>query len=448
MTNLKAGLALTTLCLLPTAAFGADELEPGFGNGGVVMSALPSEASQKEAGIGDLAAAGNGTTMGALKGLAGTGYFGAVRLMATGDPDPAFGLGGFTAPLRLGREESGLETQAEALAVQGDGKIVVTGYVQQGLRNPLITGPLLARYLPDGSLDSSFGDGGVVSPQFPPSQLRTVFHKVDLAPDGRIIVAAGRNESLRSAPTAAGIVYAYNPDGTLDESFGEGGRVVFSQRRRRTNTSLRDVEITSDGKILVVGYRSYHPFLARLEAGGSLDRSFGGGDGMSVLGSINNGICCATAALTVQPDGRVVVASNGGPRKGRVLLLRYRPNGILDRSFGDHGVQNLFGPWRLSEATDVAVQGNRGILTVGRGERTSANPRGFAYGVFRSRPNARPDRSFGDHGLRTFPYGSQSYAGAALAQPDGGVLTGGSFAALEPGTKRDVTTLLLARFLG
>jgi uncharacterized delta-60 repeat protein len=444
---------VVVLALLFTLAFpiagarGADSLDPSFGNGGVVTPSLPQEASQKEAGIVDLAAAPGGAAVGALKGLGGTGYFGVVRLTPAGEPDLAFGARGFSAPLALGREGSGLEAQAEAVAVQGDGKAVVAGYVQQGLRNPRVSGPLLVRYLANGSLDPGFGEGGVVTAPLP--QTGTVFHGVDLAPDGRIVVAGGRNENLRSVPKAAGVVYAYRPDGTIDQSFGHGGKVKFSQRQSRTHTSLRDIEVLGNGKILVAGYRSFRPFLARLEPDGNLDRSFGGGDGTSVLRAISDRFCCPTAALTLQQDGRIVVASNAGPhRKGRVLLIRYRPSGALDRGFGDRGIEHLFGPWRLSEATDVAIQGNGGILTVGRGERTNANPHGFAYAVFRSSPNGRRDPDFGDHGLRTFHYGSQSHAGAALTQPDGAVLTGGSFLTVNPDTKRSMTTLLLTRFLG
>jgi hypothetical protein len=98
--------------------------------------------------------------------------------------------------------------------------------------------------------------------------------------------------------------------------------------------------------------------------------------------------------------------------------------------------------------TDVAIQGNGGILTVGRGEKTEANPRGFAYSIFRNRPNGRPDRSFGREGLLTLSSGKESLAGAALTVPGGAVLTGGSFATnAKPGGDY-VTTLLLARLLG
>jgi uncharacterized delta-60 repeat protein len=443
-------LALILALALPAAgAQGASWLDPSFGSGGVVTPAPPPEASEKRAGIVDLALAPDGMTVGSLGGLSGSGYFGAVRLTPAGEPDPAFGQGGFTAPLSIGPGGFNPEAQAEAVAVQGDGKIVVAGLVQEGVRHPTSFSPLLARYLADGSLDPSFGAGGVVAPRRPSGWEEIVFHGVDLAPDGRIIVVAGRGEHFRSIPRPAGIVFAFNPDGTLDKSFGRAGRVLFSQPDPRAYSSLRDVEVLDNGRILVAGYHDYRLFLARLHIDGRPDRGFGGGDGRATLSVNNGGTCCPPAALTVQADGRIVLAANGGPfRKPRVYLVRYRPGGGLDRGFGNRGVAAPFRPWRLTRAIDVAIQANGGILTVGQSDKTKQSPEVGAYAVFRNNPDGSVDRSFGSQGLLVFPQGDLGYAGAALAQSDGGVLTGGSFVTVDPGSKRYVTTLLLARFLG
>jgi uncharacterized delta-60 repeat protein len=444
-------LALLLTLAFPAAdARAADWLDPSFGSGGVATPALPQEASQKEVGIVDLAAAPDGTTMGALKGLVGPGYFGAVRLTPSGEPDPAFGQSGFTPPFPVPHPWSGFnqEAQAEAVTVQGDGKVVVAGFLQEGLHHPTTFTALLARYRVDGSLDPDFGAGGIaLGPRhFGPGG--TVLHAAAVASDGRIIVVGGRNEPRRGTERPAGVVYAYRPDGSPDKSFGKSGRVLFSQHSYKAYTSLRDVEVLGSGKVLVAGYHSYRLFLARLYANGRLDRGFGGGDGRVTLG-IHNGTCCPIDAFAVQRDGRIVVAANGGPfHSARVYLVRYRPNGSLDRSFGKRGVSAPFLPRRLFNVTDVAVQANGGILTVGASAKTKQNPAGGLYAVFRDRPDGSVDGSFGNHGLESFHYGDLGYANAALAQPDGGVLTGGSFATADKSSGEYVTTLLLACFHG
>jgi uncharacterized delta-60 repeat protein len=444
---LLAALAVSGYAI--SAARGADRLDSSFGSGGVADPQLPSEASQALAGIDDLAAAPGGGSVGALKGLASHGYFGAVRLTAAGDPDPHFGQDGFTSLLPSPWGGFSAEPQAEAVAMQENGKAVVAGYVQEGIRNPTSFGTLIARYRVDGSLDPEFGDEGVVAAPRHAAPGGTVFHGVDVTPAGRIVAVGGRSEHYRSLPKPAGVVYAYKPDGSLDTSFGGDGKVLFSQREKRlAYSSLWGVELLPGGKILVAGYRNFRLFLARLRHDGRPDRSFGGGDGMVALG-LHSRTCCPPAALTVQRDGRIVVAANGGPfHAPRVYLARFRADGSLDHSFGHGGVEAPYLQWRLSKVSDVAVDGSGGIVTVGRGAATKLSPHGFAYAAFRNRPDGDPDRGFGTNGLRTFRFGGQSLAGAALAQPDGGVLTGGSFATLDKSSESYRTTLLLARFRG
>jgi uncharacterized delta-60 repeat protein len=438
-------IVLLLAAVAPAAAEAANRLDPSFGSGGEVTLDLPSEAGEHGASIVDLAAAPEGSTVGAVGGFADRGYFGAVELTANGAPDPAFGQNGLTAPLGFGTEGFNREAQAQAVAVQGDGRVVVAGYLQEGISYPHRFTSLVARYLPDGTLDSEFGSGGLVARRASSRWQETRFHGVDIAPDGRI-VAVG--EHMRSLPRSAGIVAAFEPDGSPDRSFGRRGRVIFTQRARRAYSGLLDVEVLGNGRILVAGFHSYRLFLARLRPDGRLDRGFGGGDGKVELDIRDQGLCCPPASMAVQPDGRIVLAAQGGPfRSSRTWLVRFRPDGGLDRSFGDRGVAAPYRPWRLFRPYDVAVEADGGIVTVGQSAKTKQNPVLGAYSAFRNLPDGSPDEGFGDHGLETLPHEDLGIADAALVQPDGSVLTGGSYATKDKSSGLYTTTLLLARFL-
>lgn len=447
----SAALALLAAVMVSlSVAVAAEWGDRSFGEDGVAAPALPAEASQKAASIVDLATAPDGTTVGALGGISDSGYFGAVRLTAAGQPDPAFGEGGFTSPLPVPRRWSGFnqEVEAEAVAVQDDGKIIIAGFLKEGLDYPTSFTMLLARYQGNGSLDPSFGAGGIVLGPHLFGRGGTVLHSIALATDGRIIVVGGRNEPRRGDQRPAGLIYAFNADGSRDKSFGRGGQVLFSQRSHKAYSSLHDVAILGNGKILVAGYHKYRLFLARLRSNGSIDHRFGERTGTVEMG-IHTSICCPPAALAVQDDGRIVVAANGGPfHTSRVYLVRFRPNGTRDRSFGNHGIEAPYLPWRLFKVDDLALQADGGILTVGQSATTKANPEGGKYAVFRNLPDGSTDESFGNHGLMVIDRGTQSRAGAALTLPDGRVLTGGSFITPDSSTNRNATTLLLARFLG
>jgi uncharacterized delta-60 repeat protein len=434
-----AFLTFLLALLLPAAAGGAVALDPSFGSGGVATPALPPEAAERAASVVDLASGTDGATIAALGGVTRSGYFGAVRLTPAGVPDPAFGRDGFVSPPSIGSE-----AQAEAVAVQPDGRIVLAGYAQQSATLPTSFTSALARYRPDGSLDPEFGTGGVVASSPISRWGETQFHGVDVAPDGRIIAVG---EHVRSIPRSAGIVVAFKPDGSVDRSFGYRGRVTFTQRARKAYSSLLEVKALVDGKILVVGFHNYRLFLARLRPGGSPDRGFGGGDGRIELDVNDKGVCCPPASFAIQPDGRIVLAAEGNARGSRrTYLVRLSPNGARDRSFGNGGVTAPIRPWRLFAPLDVAVEADGGIVTVGQSAGTRQNPVGGAYSVFRNLPDGSIDESFGEQGLKMLQMGDESVAGAALAQADGSVLTGGSFADTDPDGRRPRTTLLLARF--
>ena len=248
--------------------------------------------------------------------VAGSAGFSVARLMADGSLDASFGSGGQVQTLIRG--------QAYAMALQTDGRIVLAGYAEpvQGAGSVLA----LARYDSDGSLDVSFGAGGVVLGDSP-----GIASAVAVQPDGRIVVVGG-----------AFLVTRFNADGTLDAGFGSGGQVVVPFGEVGFDSLANAILVQPDGRIVVAGGTTlsrYDFAIARLDPDGNLDQGFGH-DGM-VTTDFNGGFD-QIRALVLQPDGRIVAAGYGGPahrlpNDNHFALARYEPNGALDRSFGQSG---------------------------------------------------------------------------------------------------------------
>jgi uncharacterized delta-60 repeat protein/uncharacterized protein (TIGR03000 family) len=145
--------------------------------------------------------------------------------------------------MSLGPDNDGV---AEAVALQPNGEIVVAGYAGAAGSQTIA----LARYNPDGSLDTSFGNGGTVVTPFEASAMARA---VAVAPDGTIIVA-GSVQPSAAFTTTDFMVARYNANGSLDTAFGSGGLV---------DTSLGDFDaaanalvVEPDGTIVAAGHTS------------------------------------------------------------------------------------------------------------------------------------------------------------------------------------------------
>ena len=344
-----------------------------------------------------VAVVGNGDAAGAPR----SGH--STALAAGGDLDSAFGLDGMVTTAFPGG------SYATAVAIQADGKIVAVG----AAAGPSVTGDFtVARYEPDGSLDATFGDAGMVTTAIGGG--RDEAQSVAIQENGRIVVA-GTDSWRRFA------VVRYRPDGELDSSFGDGGIV-------RTNFApgqdmAWDVAIQSDGKIVAVGAAGYGQEgfrLARYRRDGSLDPAFG--DGGKVMTRYGGGVARAVA---IQPDGRIVVA--GGYDIFRVGLVRFSLHGQRDRTFGGDGVVvTNMGPGEQALG-GLVVQPDGKIVAVGY-----VGPHEFTDAVvshfvlLRCRRDGSLDPTFGDDGKAKtfFGDGGSGAAGVAL-QPDGRIVVVG-----------------------
>ena len=214
-----------------------------------------------------------------------------ARLKPNGLPDPAFGTDGIaTTPI-------GLFSRAEALLLQPDGKIVVGGVSAGSSDHSKAT---LVRYDAAGSLDGSFGSGGIATLDGSPFDAQA--HALALQPDGKIVLAG--NDSGRGL-----LLARYTPRGTLDQGFGSGGRVLTELNG---NSEAAGVVIQPDGKIVAAGRTRdgaiYTYAVARYVAAGSLDPSFGRrGVVVTRLAALPKVVSGTASGVIVQSDGKIVV---------------------------------------------------------------------------------------------------------------------------------------------
>jgi len=288
-----------------------------------------------------------------------------------------------------------------SLALQPDGKVVAAGKVDQNPPQEGIHSVFgLARYNPDGSLDQSFGSGGkVVTDFFPDSDAA---YSVSIQHDGKI-VAVGAVAVMR-----------YNPDGSLDASFGSGGKVA-TPLAHGSQLSAAAAVLQPDGRIVlggnVMGALTYNFALARFNTDGSIDSGFGSG------GSVVTEFPGQVLALALEGDGRIVAA---GTNTFNFTLARYNADGSLDQTFGSSGLVNTdISGSGFDSANKIAIQPDGKIVAVGDGVFAS----GAALVVARYNSDGSRDMAFGSSGIAMIPKGS----GHAVAiQPDGKILAGGS----------------------
>ena len=213
-----------------------------------------------------------------------------VRLTTTGTLDPAFGDGGAVIT-DLGGSEG-----VSALLRLPDGKFVAVGEYQSGIRPSDLA---LVRYLPDGSLDASFGSGGKVITNIEGWEHG---HDAILTSDGKIVVAAGVHPEFSSDSHIA--LLRYLPGGSLDSTFGNGGIVISGAGEAWHIAQQRD------GKLIVPAGRFA---VARFTADGVLDSSFGGG------GIADAGFSGSGGALALDADGRILISGSSASRDFAVV---------------------------------------------------------------------------------------------------------------------------------
>jgi uncharacterized delta-60 repeat protein len=416
--------AMSSLALLagvvPAASAAPGTLDVSFGAGGALRSNFGGTYDWAYATAiqpdGRILAAG-------VSDARGTYDFALARYTSAHDLDPSFGHGGVVLT-DFGHSYD----WAYALALQPDGKIVVAGVSDASGSKDFA----LARFSPNGTLDRTFGDGGLVTENR--RVLTTdIIHGIAVQPDGRIVVGGVSFEDvLTLSPHGDFMVARYLATGKPDLSFGIGG-VTTTDFGDGSYDEPHAVVLQPDGKLVLGGYTNSgngpgvlfgadQLALARYEANGLLDPSFGKG-GMVVFdgGSLDERIL----ALALAPDGSLLAGGyTNGEKRGDLLLIRLRPDGTLAPGFGNTGLGfSVDDLGTNSERISSLVLQPDGRI-VGGGQTAVANNADFA--VFRYDSNGVFDPTFGRAGVATFDFqGREDRVHAVALQPDGKIVAVG-----------------------
>jgi uncharacterized delta-60 repeat protein len=344
-----------------------------------------------------------------VAGAAGSGTYALARFNANGTLDNTFGTGG-EVTTAMGGIPVGI-------VLQSDGKIIVGGtcYVAFGMLSP--NGFGMVRYNRDGSLDTSFGNGGKVTVELA-TKSRIEASGILLQPDGKIVMVGGTFSPYSQSYVTE--LLRFNTDGSEDPGFPRVGLPGLAG----------SAALQSDGKIVVPGprqdpklpfsypyysYTDFTWFLDRLNQDGSSDIGpsvdFGRGPNQNIT-------------VAIQSDGKIVTAGSAG----QPALARLNPDGTLDTSFGVSG--KLLTPLSGS----LAIQSDGRILITSHANGSS----GFG-GLMRYLPDGSVDTGFGIDGSAS-PFPSGLGSGITL-QSDGSILVMGSV----PAASGD---LAVARYVG
>jgi uncharacterized delta-60 repeat protein len=388
-----------------------------------------------------------------------------------GDLDTNFATNG-VAKVETGSSMTYTGLKASA-AIQADGRIVITRTISNGSNNDIIT----LRVKQDGTIDTSFGTQGKVTTTFGSGQ--DISRCVAVQPDGRVIVGgeshvgawqlalarfmadgtpdssfgiAGKVTTAASvgASSAKGIVLQsdgkivtagsapgdyndfavvrFNVDGSLDSSFGTNGRSAVSIGEGLSNDWPSCIALQSDGKIVVAGYSDGDFAVVRLLANGGVDNSFGG-SGKVVVDSGSGGFL---ESVAIQSDGKILVCGGGG--SGDFAIFRFNSDGTLDGSFSSDGEAFITVGDDKSSAYALRVQDNGKILVAGIAQKLISYGLGLEllrddFALIQMKPDGSVETAFGVDGQVVAPGGELLAGDAAsniLMLSDGKILLVGT----------------------
>jgi uncharacterized delta-60 repeat protein len=325
-------------------------------------------------------------------------------LTTVGKLDPTFGNNGGKLIADFGGGESG-----EGLVIQPDGKIIVTGFTASAGETPANTIVVL-RYNPDGTLDTTFGGDGGIGTNLD-TVTDEVAHAAVVQSDGKIVVAGHSNGNFN--------VIRYNPDGTLDSTFGTGG--IVTTDLGTSVDSAESITLQADGKILLGGFSGNAYALARYNTNGTLDTTFNTSGAIITPPATGN---ADGQSVKVQADGKILM---GGSVNGDFGLVRYNANGTQDTTFGTGGTvaTDISGGSDVGESVTIQSDGKillSGYRNIGTGETAT----GQDFVVVRYNTDGTLDNTFGTAGKLISDFGGFDNTESIALQADGKFIIGGA----------------------
>jgi uncharacterized delta-60 repeat protein len=414
----------------------AGDLDPTFGGGGRVATDFSNGSIDRAY---DVAVQANGKSV--VVGQFGSAW-GIARYNVDGSLDTTFGAGGSGKFVATG-------TEATAVAVQPDGKIVVVG------NTGFFTQPIVRRYLPNGLPDTTFSGDGQRSLDF--GEIPSA-NDVAVQADGKIVVLGDSRRGLIDIDFDFGVIRLL-PNGSLDNTFGSvvsnfpvtrSGRTFVGFGGEDYSHALAVDEYGSPatnahyGKLLIAGEARDEGVgnpprfaVARLKTNGTVDNGFGG-DGR-VETTFPNYSRASARGVVALPGGRVAAVGvvSVAPDAGRgTAMVAYRSDGSPEPLFGLTGdgqaVVDLPGEdW----AEDVIV-GHDGKLILG-------GSAGGDFAVTRFRADGILDSTFGQNGVVRTDFGGSEGVGALALASDGRFVAAGT---PEPGFNPAQNDFVVARY--
>ncbi len=401
--------------LCATAAPG--DLDVSFGNNGSAGFAIHSIVGGSNHEANAIAAQADGRIIlaGACQSVSGKDSFCVIRMTADGERDNTFVAGSGSAITDL----SVADDVPAAIAIQPNGRIVVAGSCADDF--------CVARYNINGSLDTSFNATGKRLVSI--SAGRDSASGVAIQPDGKIVIAGTCEFIALPNPSRDDFcVIRLNSDGSLDSGFGSGGRVTTSVGSG--NARAYAMALHADGKILLAGSctgaTNTDFCLVRYLPTGALDNSSVANVRFDIDGKRIQpiGLGSDTArSLIIQPDEKIVAAGTCDVgTDNRFCIARFNYNGTLDTSFSTNGYTTLNPNPPESYGTALAIQPDGKLVVAGDCNRTMGS--GEAC-ISRLEPDGGIDATFSGNAVPVAVVSDRDRVNAVLIQANGKIVSAG-----------------------